>query len=291
MINLNNIIETTFKEKVEILEEIKCGLRCETYLVKVRNEKYIFQIYIGSTSYQAKKKYNILNKCNSKFIPKAIKVEENREYSYLITEYIDGENLYYYRKTDYKFSLKNISNELAIVLGQVHNISYENKFGWIDNESVKGKDKLIDYIHLEYKRLSINLENIDLDIRESILNKVKKAMAIIRDKTENINKSCLCWYDMNPGNVLIREQDQEYKLKALIDPGGARYGVPEWDIAFIKMQLCMNKEEFDDFLAKYQKANPERIIDIELVEPMAVMGELDVISIEIEEDVIILPIP
>ena len=62
MLNFNTIIENAFNEKFEILKEIKFGLTCQTYLVKVKNNKYIFQIYTDKRLYQAKKKYNILNK-------------------------------------------------------------------------------------------------------------------------------------------------------------------------------------------------------------------------------------
>lgn len=291
METFNMIIENAFIEKVEILKEVKCGLRCETYLVKVKNKKYIFQIYIGDTRYQAKKKYNILKKLNNKFIPKAIKVKENNEYSYLIIEYFEGQSLNYYRKTDTKFSLNDISSELVAILGQVHNISNENKFGWIDDKFIKYNIRFIDYINSEYNRLSINLQNIDLEIKDSILNKAKEAIEVIKNKSDSINKSCLCWYDMNPSNILIRKKENIYKLEGLIDPGGARYGIPEWDIAFVKMQLCTNKEEFDNFLSECQKTNSKIFIDIELIDALSVIVELDVISIELVNDVIILPIP
>lgn len=115
MVNSNKIFENAFKDKYEILKEIKCGLRCETYLVKVINKKYIFQIYLEDSIFQAKKKYNILNKFNSKFIPKTIKAVENQEYSYLITEHKEGTSFRYCKKTDAKFSLSDISSELANV--------------------------------------------------------------------------------------------------------------------------------------------------------------------------------
>lgn len=287
MINFNNIIENAFQDKVDILEEIKCGLKCETYLVKIKDKKYIFQIYIGEAIYQAQKKYNILKQFDNKFIPKAIKVEENKKYAYLIMEYMEGEILSYYRKTDPKFSLNYISNNLAKVLGHIHNISNGNEFGWIYD---KYNDTFIDYINYEYNRLSTNFDYIDIDIRASILIKVKKAMEIIKNKSKNINKSCLCWYDMNPSNILISKKENEYRLEALIDPGGARYGIPEWDIAFVKTQICINKEEFDDFLANYKKAN-NTTIDTELVNALSVIVELDVISIEIVNGITFLPIP
>lgn len=291
MVDFNKVFENAFKDKYEILKEIKCGLRCGTYLVKVRNKKYIFQIYLEDSIFQAKKKYNILNKFNSKFIPKAVKVEENQEYSYLITEYKEGASFRYCKKTDAKFSFSYISSELANVLGQIHSISNEKQFGWIDDKDIANHNKFIDYISSEYNRLSINLRQIDSRISNSILNKVKANIEIIKNKSKHITKSCLCWYDINPGNILIIKKGELYRLNALIDPGGARYGIPEWDIAFIKMQLCANKEEFNDFLTKYKKENPEITIDIEIVNALSVIVELDVISMEIEVNAIISQIP
>ena len=291
MFNFNTIIENAFNEKFEILKEIKLGLTCQTYLVKVKNNKYIFQIYTDKRLYQAKKKYNILNKIDSKFIPKAIKVEETKEYSYLITEYYEGKSLHYYRRTVPKFSLKNISNDLASVLGQIHNISDIDKFGWINDNYVNTQNSLADYIKYEFNRLSKNFEELDEKVKQNIFKKVKKAIEIIERKSGYISKPVLCWYDINPGNILISQENGVYDLNALIDPGGARYGVPEWDIAFMKMQVCKNKDEFDDFFDKYIKLNPQIHIDMELVNALSIIVEFDVMSIELAEDVLILPIP
>ena len=51
------------------------------------------------------------------------------------------------------------------------------------------------------------------------------------------------------------------------------------------------REEFDNFLSEYQKTNSKIFIDIELIDALSVIVELDVISIELVNDVIILPIP
>ena len=291
MLDYNAIIENAFNEEFEILKEIKFGLTCQTYLVRVKNNNYIFQIYTGKRLYQAKKKHNILNKINCEFIPKAIKVEENKEYSYLITEYFKGKSLHYYRHTNPEFSLKSITRQLAFVLGQVHSISDTDKFGWIDNNLIKPQNKLIDYVKCEYNRLSTNFENIDIEIKQSIFKKVNRAIEIIERKSDYALSPCLCWYDINPGNILINQEKGVYTFNALIDPGGARYGVPEWDLAFIKMQVCRSHEEFDDFLVKYIKINPQINIDMELLNALSIIVEFDVMSIELAEDVLILPIP
>lgn len=290
MIDFYKIIKNAFGGKVEILKEINGGLRCETYLVKSKGEKYIFQIYIDKAIYQAKKKYDILNKINNKFIPKAIKAEEHKEYSYLITEYLEGETLHYHRIISKNIPLAHVFNELAKVLVYIHNIKCD-KFGWIDNHSINAKDRFIDYIDSEYNRLINCLNLVNLKTKDSILFKVNNAIDIIKTKTENIHKSSLCWYDMNPGNILIKSVKGDYRLSALIDPGGARLGIPEWDIAFIKMQVCTTQIEFDLFMKEYNNVNADKVIDMELVNALSVIVELDTIYIEIMERVIIQPIP
>ena len=123
------------------------------------------------------------------------------------------------------------------------------------------------------------------------MRKVNNAIEIISEKSANFKKSCLCWYDINPGNILITKQEKSYKLNALIDPGGARWGVPEWDIVFIKMQLCNTQEEFEYFLEKYKNENSQIKIDIELVNALAIIVEFDVMEIEFSKNIIISPIP
>lgn len=286
MDNINEIIESAFNGKAEITEEIKCGLKCESFLVNCNNKRYVFQVYSDEAIYQANKKYGIFNKIDNRFIPKAVKVKEDKEFSYLITEYVEGNNLYHYMNNDNKFLLKDISGELASILGNIHSMQTGNKFGWIDDKGVSESSSFSDYIKSECDRLK---KNIELSLQEKLEPKVQDAIKVIENK--NISKSCLCWYDMNPGNILISEENGGYKLKGLIDPGGARYGVPEWDIAFIKQQLCRSNEEFQDFLNKYKEINPEISIDLELVKALSVMVELDVMSIELTNNAIISPIP
>lgn len=57
------------------------------------------------------------------------------------------------------------------------------------------------------------------------------------------------------------------------------------------MQICRNEEEYNDFLDKYRQVNPQIVIDTELVNALSVIVEFDVMSIEVSENVIILPIP
>lgn len=278
---IEDILKEAFENSFEILKKVQAGLRCKTFIVKKNNTKFIFQLYTENTIYQAQKKYKVLKTLNIREIPKAYKYFECNEYSYLITEYKEGINLSELHNDE---KIDFVYKDLAKVLVNIHNIKY-NKFGWITDKCVIENNSFIDYIKEEYNRLKVNLELIDYDIKIRIQEKVKKVIEEINIESQEIKESVLCWYDINPDNILVKED----KLTAVLDPGGARYGVPEWDLSFIKMEVCRNKEEFDKFL-NYYRMYSNYDVNLKLLNALTVIVELDDMAVRIL-DKINLPIP
>ena len=283
------VLKDIFEEECKVLKQLQAGLRCKTYLIENKGNKYIFQIYKDNTIYQAEKKYKILNMFDEKYIPKAYKYGVYDTYSYLVTEYKNGDSVNNIYSNNEKFSLTEISDELAYTLFKIHSIKKENVFGWITDKDIIENKKLSDYINSEYERLLGNLYNIEDSIKCNILNKAKQSIKIIEEKSKDKRTSCLCWYDINPDNILVSKKDNRYNLEGVIDPGGARFGIEEWDLAFIKMELCKNKKEFINLLNFYSKYNKTEI-DMELLEALTVFVELDDMTVRIL-DKIALPIP
>lgn len=279
--NLNKMLDNIFASKVNILKEMQTGLRCKTFLLEKNNIKYIFQIYEENTKYQAKKKYDILELFNDEKIPKAYFWGLIDKYSYLVTEYKEGEELTKILANP-NFSLNEILYSLAKVLVNVHYVK-NNFYGWITDIGIVEYDSFYEYIMSECNRLSKCLDGLDKNIRDSVLEKVRQSMNVIYSK--KIEGSNLCWYDLNPDNILIKKSD----ISAIIDPGGARYGVKEWDLAFIKMEICRTEEEFKTFLTGYLQSSKQPV-DEELISALTVMVEFDDIAIRIN-DKIRLPIP
>lgn len=286
-IDIKNILRDAFKNEVKIIKNIQSGYRCNTYLVEENSEKYILQIYEEGTGYQAKKKYELLKCFECEYIPKAYRHKEFQNYSYLVTEYIEGETLTeILKREEYNFS--DIVDDLTKILVKIHKIK-SNTFGWITDNSVIENESFINYIRFEYHRLIKDLENIDTEVLCKIKRRVEEAIEIINSRTKNITISELCWYDINPDNILINKENKAYKINGLIDPGGARYGLKEWDLAFIKMEVLKSKEEYD-LLIKYYEKNSKEKVDIVLVDALSVIVELNDISFMIVDNVR-LPIP
>ena len=84
---------------------------------------------------------------------------------------------------------------------------------------------------------------------------------------------------MNSNNILVNEKSS---ITGFLDPGGARFATKEWDLAFIKMNLCQNNKEYDFFKQMYLRQNN---IDEELLEILTVAVELDDIAFQLEEKV------
>lgn len=109
-------------------KEIQSGYRCKTYLISKDDRKYIYQIYFGQTKYQANKKEYITKlikeKMEIKEIPNIIKLGENKEFSYLVSELKSGKELSHDDKFDYEVFYK----DLAKILSRIHSVEIGNKF-------------------------------------------------------------------------------------------------------------------------------------------------------------------
>ena len=285
--NIENILKDAFKNEVKIIKGIRSGYRCKTYLIEENDKKYILQLYEENTKYQAKKKYDILKKFNYKYIPKVYKYKEFDNYSYLVTEYIEGEILTLISKRE-EYTFNSIVDDFTKILVKIHE-NKNNTFGWITDESIIKNENFVGYIKDEYNRLIQDLDNVKEEVLTKIKKKIEEAIEVIDYRTKSMNTSVLCWYDINPDNILLKRENDTYKISGLIDPGGARYGLKEWDLAFIKMEMLKSKEEFD-LLIKYYEKNSKEKVDIILLNALSVIVELNDISFMIIDNVR-LPIP
>lgn len=158
---------------------------------------------------------------------------------------------------------------------------WEMSIGWIGENGVEKKDSFASYIESEIKRNINRIQQVvgEKNIIEDIKSKADKAQAIIRD-INNI-KPVICWYDINPNNILI---NQKSNIVGFLDPGGARFSPKEWDLAFIKMDLCKNKEEYEYFIKEYEK---ESKINYELLKALSIIVEIDDMAFQLETNTIL----
>ena len=150
-------------------------------------------------------------------------------------------------------------------------------FGWIGKDGLEEKNSFYEYIEEDIKRNLNRIEeysNSDKKILEVINNKANIALNEIK-KIENI-KPVISWYDINPNNILV---DKSSRIIGFLDAGGARVAVKEWDLAFIKMDLCRSKEEFNNFKEEYLKYYN---IDEILLEALTIVVEIDDIAFQLE---------
>ena len=270
--------------------ELFGGLRCKTYLLDDANNKYIYQEYYDNTKYQAQKKYNVTNliKMQDKdiLIPFAYKYGNDDSKTWLLTEYKEGEMLSKLRSKG--FSLNDISNDIALTLYKIHSTVINSDYGWITDKDVISYRKFSEYLESELTRFKEAVEgNISdsdfhymISTAENVINKIKKLDSKLHPQ--------LLWFDLNPNNILLKKYNGKYKLSAIIDAGGAKYGIKEWDLAFLKMEVCSNDEEFLSIISEYIKY--DNSVNLKLIDYLTVFIELDDMIIRIL-DKEVLPIP
>ena len=271
--------------------ELFGGLRCKTYLLNNEKDKYIYQEYFDSTIYQAKKKYDVINMVqNNKvtdYIAKAYTYSIDKDKTWLLTEYKEGKTVLELRNNK-DFALTSIAEELAEALNIIHTTPVNHKYGWITDNDVYENDTFSVFLESELKRFSNA-------VKDKISPKNYKYMIdIAKEKLEKINKyeskliPQLIWFDLNPNNILVNKKNNIYKLSSIIDAGGAKIGIKEWDLAFIKMETCINEEEYQAILNSYKRIDSS--INEELIDCLCIFVELDDMIIRIL-DKVDLPIP
>ena len=142
---------------MEIKGKIFNGIRCNTYIIEEDGNDVIYQEYKGGSYYQAKKKYDILNKiskyANTEYIPKCYKYIELKDKAVLYTEYKNAKSLKEIRKLKTNFSISNIAKELCETLYKVHSIKDSDYFGWItDDGCTNGNQSFIKYLEGQFNR-------------------------------------------------------------------------------------------------------------------------------------------
>lgn len=272
---------------MDIKREITSGLRCKTYIVEENKNFFVYQEYKDNAYYQAKKKYDILRKIQennySMFIPKCYKYFNLNNKSVLYTELKKGESLNKVRKSKKSFPLAKIAKELSETLYKIHSVKDSECFGWITDNGCIGQNTLLEYVENEIKRVQPILErNLSVEDFYCIKEKEEQVKEYVKS-LKNI-KPQLIWYDLNPENILIDDD----RLSGIVDPGGAKYAIKELDLAFIKMEICNDDNDFQAILSEYKKL--DKSVDEKLIDIMGILVELDDIMLRIDEGICI-PIP
>lgn len=112
-------------------KKIQSGYRCNTFLLDNEKNKYIYQVYIGYTKYQARKKEyitNLIKKCiDIEEIPNIIEFDEKENFSYLVSQYKEGKEMETIIKEG-KFNYKNFYKTLSDILIKIHSVEVGEKF-------------------------------------------------------------------------------------------------------------------------------------------------------------------
>jgi aminoglycoside phosphotransferase (APT) family kinase protein len=211
-----------------------------------------------------------------------IDFKEYKDYSFLLTSYLEGIMLDDMLNIN-KHIISAISQNLIQYLYSIHSVDIEPFFGWIGDEESPDCSTIEEYLYKEMKRFKKSY------VKEFDEKYVENLMSIGENAIENIyrlsiEKPVLLWYDINRKNILIREKGDSYEISGFLDPGGARFGLREWDIAFLKINFCLNDEEFFYILDEYMKIYPA--LNMSLLKTFEVFVELDNLALQVEDQCI-----
>ena len=219
----------------------------------------------------------IKSSTNISQIPEILECGRNEKFSYLVSEYKEGIEMEKINKNT--FNYRTFYKDLSNILVNIHSVNIGDSFGWVSENGVEKRKSFADYIKQEIER-NINRIKLIIGERKEILDYIASKANDALSMIEQINplKPVICWYDINSNNILINSNSE---ITGFLDPGGARFSPKEWDLAFIKMDLCKNKKEFQYFINEYERTKK---INNDLLKALSVIVEIDDIAFRLESN-------
>lgn len=150
----------------------------------------------------------------------------NRDY--MIVEYINSKII-----SDIEISKEiedKLYQEVGIYLSKIHNIK-ANKFGRVyEVHTNKGFDLWSECLLDELLKMEIKFKEFNLFTDEEF-NLFKNIIYKYRDILDEIKTPNLVHADLWTGNILVKEENGEYSIAAIIDADRAIYGDTEFEFA------------------------------------------------------------
>lgn len=273
--DLKDLIKEIIGEEVKFTV-LKGGNVALTLLLEKKDKKFILQIWRNDYSNQSIKKhyiYSILKDSRVK-VPRVINYGKIEPFTFLVTSFIKGMTLCDVEDGLSIINRHKIMREIGCSLTTIHKLGFEgNYFGWLNGKKLYKKfPNLKSYLESELKRFELSLDNkISKEIWISLESAVRHSIQLL---SQFSFVPSLNWYDIQSNNILVENINGVYSLAGFLDPGAARFGVPEWDMAHAKIHLCKNTDDLISLIEGYgfNKLNMEAIdafIPIVLVDDLS----------------------
>lgn len=249
--NYDNIISQLAGENFSY-EILTGGLVATTLLLSIDTNSYVLQLFDETVANQAAKKFYIYGLLEDSDIktPKAIKHGVINQHTYLLTSVLEGNTL---RSEFDSITIEDrmlIMREIGSNLRNVHSVNVGNSFGWIEGDHTHTSFHTIEeYLKSEMDRIGeVIKQNAPSETWVALENLFRSSISVI---STSRGKPVLSWYDIQPDNILIKLVGSSFIFSGFLDPGAARFGIPEWDIAHAKLHLCKDEESFQALLLGY----------------------------------------
>ena len=139
--------------------------------------------------------------------------DRESEYQYLVMEFIEGKTL-----TDAKLSKEDydqVMYELGCAMAEIHNLSCEEGFGYIQNGLFASWEEA--YLNMTENVIK-NAERKNAEIPR--IDEIRHILLENRDLLKSVKKPCPVHFDLWAGNIMLKDK----KLYALIDCERAMFG-------------------------------------------------------------------
>ena len=212
--------------------------------------RFVLQIPANGHQQELEKRHNIYQMCAGTNVPVPRTLLLRRGgVRYLCMERLSG-TPFDAKRLPLPLRVDGIRAVAAVIAGLHCSVSVAPRFGWIRSHPADACFRTFhEYMQSESARLAPTVSSAFA----STAARFRKDMAELLDAARGRDQhAVLVWYDIQPENILIEWGDRDVSVTGWLDPGAARMGVAEWDIAHAMEHLCSSEAEQAMFVASYE---------------------------------------
>lgn len=226
-----------------------------------RDVEYVIQIPKSAAIYQAAKKaaiYNLVGEHTSIPVPRT-SLCWFHDRPCLVMSFCHGTSLSDLQGMDKK-TRQSLLQAVGSTVAKLHTrIPAGEVFGWLDGQGISKPFKTFgDYMRSETTRIQAVLsKHLDAEDLKWLDTNIWPRLSMLFKFEAH---PTFVWYDIHSDNILVGKGSGGLEITGWLDPGAARIGAPEWDIAHACEHLCKSATEEKWILQNYLK-NTGRNID------------------------------
>ncbi|MGQ3889810.1 phosphotransferase family protein [Legionella sp. CNM-1927-20] len=203
------------------------NLNCKIYF-DLDNNPYILRLYLRDTEAAYREQQLSLRLKTELPIPEIYFIGHYQGYQFAFTQYLPGITLRDLLLSKQAFNMNELMYEVGTLATKIHAHTFP-KPGFFNRQMQIMQSSETSYI--EYAKSCLKNDRVVSVLEADIISKITYYLSQLGPFFSSQDEKCLVHGDFDPANILVSQEDKQWKISGILDWEFAFSGSPLFDVA------------------------------------------------------------